>query len=306
MLEATDGMYCALSCHPSSSLKISTRFIPERRSPVRKLIEKLAKAEKNFVETRFLAPRIKGGQVRVKFEGLVNTYSPTPEDFEGWGVFQAEVQNKASLVKQADKVQVSKYLKQLNAVRLYLVRPLRGQSWLAYPVNGEEFRQRFGEKKAVAVHLVTLGRAFEPIIARFDGSNFWFDRIDRRFDPKLPTRLAKALKAFVAPEALKITGLTPELREAYGMVFQKSEGMRVRCSEARLRRALEQGGGQLESFVDRGDYWNTQWITSEGERHHSAIQKKDLTVLSAGICLDGEDTKFDLQSLVGVVEQRYE
>ena len=272
---------------------------------MRKLIEKLAQAEQNFVQTRFLAPRIKGGQVRVKFEGLIKTYQPTPQDFEGWGIFQADAHNTARLVEQASPVQVSKYLEQLNTVRLYLVRPLRGQSWAAYPVNAGDFQQRFGVVKPVVVHLVTLGRAFEPVIARFDGCNFWFDRVDRRSDPKIPSRLAQALKAFVAPDALRINGLTPELRAVYRLIFEKSEGMRVRCSEDRLRRALELGGGRLESFVDHGDYWNTQWVTSQGERHHSAIQKRDLTVLSAGICLDGEDTKFDLQSLVGVVEQRF-
>ena len=38
----------------------------------------------------------------------------------------------------------------------------------------------------------------------------------------------------------------------------------------------------------------------------SAISKRDLTVISAGICLSGEDDKFDLQSLVGVVEKAWD
>jgi hypothetical protein len=117
--------------------------------------------------------------------------------------------------------------------------------------------------------------------------------------------MAKALKAFLSPKALRFSGLTPELREAYSLILNQVGELRVRCDETRLRRALEMGGGSLESFVDRGDYWTTQWTTSDGETYTSAIQKDNLSVMSAGICLDGEDAKFDLQSLVGVVEQAY-
>lgn len=269
---------------------------------MRKLIEKLAKAEKKIVNTQFLAPRVRGSKVRVKLQGLVNTYEPTPTDFEGWGVFKTQADFTAKLEHQAPKRQVAQYLELLNLVRVILVRPLRHQTWLAYPVNAQVFRQKFGPVKPITVHLVTLGRAFEQAIVRFDGAAYWFDRIDRRGNPRIPAFMAKALKDFVSPEELKFPSLTPELREAYKLVFKPAAQLRVRCSEDRLRRALEMGGGQLEGFVDRGDYWNTSWKTSDGAYHTSAIQKSDLTVLSAGICLDGEDQKFDLQSLVGVVE----
>ena len=40
--------------------------------------------------------------------------------------------------------------------------------------------------------------------------------------------------------------------------------------------------------------------------HTSLIRKNDLTVVSAGICLDDQDEDFDLMALVGVMEQRPE
>jgi hypothetical protein len=298
-------MFFSTPRRPKALRKTIDLTLFERRGLImRRLIEKLAKAERNFIDTRFLAPRIRGGSVVVKFEGLVKTYQPLPQDFEGWGVFRAKADNTAKLEHQAGGVQVAKYLQGLSRCRLYLVRPIRGQTWLAYPVNAETFRTRYGEPRPVMVHLVTLGRAFEQTFCRWDGANFWFDRVDRRGDPKIPRSMAQALKNYVSPEALKFSGLTPELREAYRLVFKQDERMRVHCSEGRLKQALELGGGRLESFVDHGDYWNTQWLTSQGERHTSAIRKTDLTVISAGICLDGEDAKFDLQSIVGVVEQR--
>ena len=61
----------------------------------------------------------------------------------------------------------------------------------------------------------------------------------------------------------------------------------------------------LREFHDRGDFWLVEWTTRDGERHTSAIAKKELTVVSAGICLSGRDRDFDLQSLVGVVERQW-
>jgi hypothetical protein len=280
--------------------------ILERRGTLmRKLIEKLANAEQNLIKTQFLAPQVRGGQVRVKLNGMVCTMSPEPQGFEGWGVFQAEADFRAVLLREATKRQTAEYLSRFPTVRLILVRPLKGGSWLCYPANRGEFRQKYGEVKPVTVRLVSLGQAFCHVVCRWDGQTFWFDKIDRGADPKVPGAMAKALKAFLPSDQLRFSGLTPELRAVYDLIFGQFGELRVRCDESRLRRALEMGGGSLEGFVDRGDYWTTQWKTSDGERYTSAIQKDNLTVMSAGICLDGEDAKFDLQSLVGVVERAY-
>ncbi len=60
----------------------------------------------------------------------------------------------------------------------------------------------------------------------------------------------------------------------------------------------------LARFSDKGDFWTVEWRTGDGEEHTSAISKMYLTVMNAGICLDDLDEDFDLQSLLGVVEQR--
>ena len=75
--------------------------------------------------------------------------------------------------------------------------------------------------------------------------------------------------------------------------------------ERRLHEALQVGGGDLQGFTDRGDYWIVEWTTRGGSRHSSAISKDALTVISSGICLSGYDRDFDLQSLVGVIDGWY-
>jgi hypothetical protein len=277
---------------------------------IHRLINQLAAAEEAFRGTTFLAPCLPGGRVRARVAGLVCTFVSQPRDFEGWGIFQPLSGDVAELVEEASLPQVAEYLRLLAPLRLRLAQGLRGQTWLAYPVNESDARQRWGAARPAPVHLVTDGAAFEPIVARWDGRAWWFEEVDRRADPRVAEWLREALRKVTPPEQLRFKGLTPEMRTVYDLAAQQAEGFQVlmqqRRDEARLDGALRMGGGELQEFRDRGNHWLIEWVTRDGERHTSAIAKGDLTVVSAGICLSGEDRKFDLQSLVGVVERQWE
>ena len=140
---------------------------------------------------------------------------------------------------------------------------------------------------------------------RWDGGNWWFEEIDRRADPLLAEQLRKALVKLTPLKQLAWPGLTPETRATYGLareqVKESREKIQHNRDEARLRNALRVGGGALSQFRDRGEHWLVEWRARDGARHHSAISKKDFTVISSGICLSGRDNDFDLQSLVGVM-----
>ena len=43
--------------------------------------------------------------------------------------------------------------------------------------------------------------------------------------------------------------------------------------------------------------------TVNGQQHRSTVERTSLSVQTAGICLDGFDANFDLQSLVGVIQE---
>jgi hypothetical protein len=272
---------------------------------IRKILNQLANQETQLLDTQFLAPCVRRGRVRTKASGMIYTFKPKPRNFEGWGIFQPINEKIAQVVDEPNLPQIAEYLQLLVPIRLQLAYVLQGQTWLAYPVNESDAHQRTGFAKPVPVHLVTDASQFEPIVARWDGHSWWFEEIDRRADPLASEELRAALKNMTLPQEIRFKGMTPEMRTVYELATQNLKDFDPKIlDERRLQRALKMGGGELQEFRDRDDYWLVEWTTITGERHSSAIAKNDLTVVSAGICLSGEDRNFDLQSLVGVVEDR--
>ncbi|MGB6166637.1 MAG: hypothetical protein WBF52_03540, partial [Geitlerinemataceae cyanobacterium] len=233
---------------------------------IRKLLEQLAQEEQQLRSTQFLAPCVNGGRVRTRISGMVCTFAPKPRNFEGWGIFQVQTDTTARLLEEADSFQIAEYLQHFPQFRLRLAYRLRGQTWLGYPVSEADVRQRLNwvknEVKPIPVHLVTEGGAFETIVARFDGQAWWFDQIDRRGDPEVVDRLKLQLKQLTAIEDLRFSGITPEMRTVYDLVSQQTQGFsQFHRDERRLKKALKVGGGELQEFQDRGEYWRVEWIT---------------------------------------------
>jgi hypothetical protein len=273
---------------------------------INNLLHSLAQQELQLQASMFLSPCLKGGRIRTKIAGMIYQFRSTPRDFEGWGIFQPIDAKKAILQETADLWQIDEYLKHFATLRVRLVYQLKNQTWIAYPINEADMRQRFGAVRPVVVHLVSEGAVFDVILVRSLGAAFFFETVDRKADPIHAEALQQGIQALTPVEILKFAGLTPEMRTAYEMVTKRIAYFNISSDEVRLRDALKTGGGLLDRFYDRGDFWTVEWRTGDGEAHTSSISKQDLTVMTAGICLDDFDTDFDLQSLVGVVEQRYD
>lgn len=274
----------------------------------RALIDRLAAQEARLRQTTFLAPCVLDGKVRTRVKSLVYTFTPEPASFSGWGLFRPMDVARATLVEAASFRQIEAYLWLFPAFRLRLAFPLRQQTWLAFPANTSDAQQRTGDASPVPVHLVERSAAFEQIVARWDGNAWWFEAEDRRAAPRLAAYLRTAFKQETMPDALRHKGLTPEMRTAYALAWQRTAAGRRRRRQVReanrLNDALRFAGGQLQDFHDREGFWLVEWTTPDGEQHRSAIRKNDLTVLSAGICLSDQDQAFDLQSLVSVITDR--
>ncbi|HZU38661.1 MAG TPA: hypothetical protein VFA18_22230 [Gemmataceae bacterium] len=278
-------------------------FVMAKSKNISDALNRLAAAEERFLVSEFLAPVVRGGQVQVRIAGVICTLRLQPVDFEGWGVFRPASHTEAVLVRQAKLAERQRYLELFPLVRLILADK-RDAQWLAVPAHRADTRFRI--EGFIPVPFVEDAQTFEVIEARFDGTHFWYAGPDSRWDPAMASYLRRELEKLTPPENLHRAGLTAEERTAYALNYwpryeASEEGRRSR-EERRLRSALQHAGAELKEYVERQDVYTITYEV-DGQRHVSAISKNDLAVQVAGICLSGEDDKFDLQSLVGVIRE---
>jgi hypothetical protein len=274
-----------------------------RSRNVNDILNRLADAEERFLQSDFLAPMLRGGQVQVRIAGVVCRLKVEPADFEGWGVFRPASHSSARLVRPARLAERQRYLELFPLLRVILCRR-EGEQWLAVPAHQAD--SRFRIQGTVPVRLVEEAQLFEVIETRFDGAQCWFHCPDMRRDPGAAAYLRQALNDMTPPEQLSRPGLTAEERTAYLLNYlprleAEMQAQRDRAEE-RLREALEHAGAEFRGYLEHGDSYRVEYELA-GQRHVSVVARDDLSVQVAGVCLSGEDAHFDLQSLVGVLRE---
>jgi hypothetical protein len=141
---------------------------------INNLLYSLAQQELQLQTRQFLAPYVKGSHIRTRIQGMVYTFVPQPIDLEDWGIFQPIDTKTAMLVSAAEIWQIDEYLRSLPLIRSRLAYRLQNQTWLAYPINEADMRQRFGVVRPIVVHLVTDAAVFDVVMVRSLGSAFYF------------------------------------------------------------------------------------------------------------------------------------
>ena len=287
---------------------------------IRGLLDNMIAAESSGFDQEILAPLLSGGRIRARVAGLVTTWRPEQEDFEGWGVFQPISETHARLVREADYSQVVDYLKLLPRFRLRLAFQLDGPHWIARPRNDSDIFQRLGRTGSFHVHLVQHAARFDAVEAAWDGASMWYVGPDFTDDPMRADDMRKAFLQQTDLHGIRVPGMTPEDHRVVNMAdvratvtnqwmvnYERSfrkPNQRNQTYEQRVQAALATGDGQLIGVIERRHDLLVHWSTGSGEEHRSVVDKRDMTVISSGICLAGRDRHFDLQSLVGVVEDR--
>jgi hypothetical protein len=264
---------------------------------VRDLIDRFAAVEERFRAGEFLAPAVRGGSVFVRVAGVVCRFAAPPA-FRGWGVFRP-VGKRAVLSRRASLAERQRYLDLFPRRPMIAVQAV-DRDWLAWPAHQAD--SRFGPPALTQVLLAEEIQPFDHVIARFDGSQAWFDRTDDRGDPMAAAYLRDALADMRTPALVDRPRLTAEDRAAYRLAFEAKKAALRDRTEDRLREALGHAGAEYRDHVVRDDGYRIEF-TVDGQKHVSIVNRTDLSVHLAGICLAGEDRKFDLSSLVGVLRQ---
>jgi hypothetical protein len=271
--------------------------------PIKDILNKLAAIEEQALGAEFLSPMVRGGVVRLRIAGVICRFKVQPHDFEGWGVFRPTSPNTAELVRPAGLAERRRYLDLLPRLRV-IICGREGESWLAMPAHRGDSRLRIDGM--LPVRLVEEAQLFDFLNGRFDGMQCWYDGPDARSDPAAAAYLRESLGRMVVPRRLSRTGLTGEEREAYllnyaPLAVAARELGRDRVEE-RLRAAVSHAGAEFRGYHEHGDVYRVTYEV-DGQRHVSAVARRDLSVQAAGICLSGQDQRFDLQSLVGVIRE---
>lgn len=297
------------------------------------LLNRLAASENEFLQREFLAPCLREGIVHVRIAGVVCKIRIQPRDFQGWGVFRPSSHNDATFVRQPTLAERRSYLALFPQVRMIVCRR-QGNTWFGSPANFGDTRIQIDG--IVPLQFATEVQLFDCVRMRYDGTTFWFDEIDLRHDPGHAAYLRTALAQPMIPDELKRPGLTAEERAAYELNYweltqppaephteddsdhnatrnaphrrRSDRPLPGRESEEadpvrrRLRENLSHAGAQLVDYLERADGFRVRY-TVGGQQYTSSVAKHDLTVQVAGICLSGQDQKFDLASLVGVLRE---
>jgi hypothetical protein len=285
---------------------------PSDKPDVSKLLERLAAAENEFLHQEFLAPALRGGIVRVRIGGVLCRIRIQPTDFAGWGVFRPASHTDANLVRPASLAERRRYLELFPLFRLLVCRRA-GNVWFGSAASFGDARIQF--EGMAPLELAEEVQLFDCVRARYDGSHFWFDELDSRHDPGTASYLRAALAEQTPPDELHRPGLTAEERAAYELNYwqlvEPAQRLRRQREEEpqesdlvrrRLRESLSHAGAQLVDYLERADSFRVHY-TIGGRQYTSSVDKQDLTVQVAGICLSGEDQKFDLSSLIGVLRE---
>jgi hypothetical protein len=262
---------------------------------VLEIIDRMARDEAMLRGQEFLAPLTRGARARLRVRGLVYELAVAGAA-PGWWRCVAQDARQAQVLGEALPWQRGEYLALWPSLRLVLLEALKGGDWLALPYNPSDALQRFGLAGPLVARLVEGGQPFERVVGRVEGQAIWYDAPDRRADPAQ----AEALRAALAEgHALPgVAGLGAGEQAAYALLAAHTAEHAV---ETRLRAALTLGGARLIGYELAGDQLRVTWERA-GQRSVTLIAP-DMTVVSAGVCLSGEERRFDLASIVGVVRE---
>ena len=270
------------------------------RGDVRKLIDALARDEAALHGQEFLAPLLRDGRARLRLHGLIHELAVAGAQ-PGWWICRVLDARHAEVVSEALPWQWGDYLQLWPALRLVLLEPLKDGAWTALPYNPADAAQRFGTAGPLVVQLVEGGQPFERVIGRVEGGTIWYDDVDRRADLETAELLRTALAA--DQDEPGVRGLGAGERAAYALFAARRAEARAATEtariERRLRHALEVGGARLLGYEPTDGGLRVTW-EREGRRNVTLVGA-DLGVVSAGVCLSGEDARFDLSSIVGVI-----
>lgn len=279
-----------------------------RINNVNELFDKIAAQEKAFRSREFIAPYTPAlKEAVVSMSGMLYKFKIANCSGSGIGRFQPQDAFSAKWVDDAPYESQRKYFDALP--RLYLILCFQTEEgWVAYPFKKETALKKFGITGEAVILNVSDCQRFDVVVARFDGLNFWYDEIFAGSDPIKADEMRHLFEQRISSKQKsvdlnQIKKLTEEDKEAFSLASFSWDLFVKSSTESTIQELLENGGAVLGSYIFRGKNIEIRWQSPSGENYVSIVNKDTLDVVSAGICLAGEDEKFHLKDLPFIMEQ---
>ncbi|GHO85956.1 hypothetical protein [Dictyobacter formicarum] len=307
----------------------------------RALIARLSQQSQSLLGRELIAPLLPGGRIRTRLNGLVYEFRarerfPGWGRFRPISEREAQFIEEALPWERGAYLELFPALRMLllwpDSGGLF------PGTWWALPYNEGDARQRFGlPMEPMPVFLcdpMAGAERFERVIVRVDGGTRWFEGPDLRADPRHAEWLREAatMESEALPEnllpglaaserlslllwrihQLELAGNTPAKGLHPPQYRQEQRNWlagqaRQRVLEEQLRHALSKADATLHSYseVNASDgsvrHLVVEWSEHGQQRRYRSLVDSQLTVVSSGICLSGQDHDFDLTSLVNVM-----
>lgn len=274
----------------------------------RELRDKLAAKETALRHKEFLAPFDETSRkANVKVDGVIYPFRIVGQTGSGFGIFKPVDGSCARFVREAPFEMVRSFLGILPKLHFILAYET-DRGWIAQPMNRESASKSLGLESEALVKNVTDCERFDVVVARFDGSNFWFDEVFMGGDLSKAAAMRECFRKDRTPRQMKldlakIKGMSPEDLKAFDLAVVSWAEFRKLSTEAALRKVLGDSGGKLGSYVIRGANIEVRWTTESGRSYTSVVKKDSFDVVSAGICLSGGDKQFHLKDLPYIMKQ---
>lgn len=262
---------------------------------VDKLLSKLSAESSNLAEV--IAPVLnKEGKVRVVIGSHPYTFS-VKVNTPGWYIIKPRSSVQAEAVREAQPFEIKQCYQVAPRFRAISVRRLASNSWLVFPFNMSDARSRGFEVKPQPCHLVDRNLTpFMPIVSRL-----WFNVL--LFDSSRVSAPREYLNSLERgePEPPKVRGRGPEFEIVYSMLSEEIKEAQKKTVQGRIRSAVEYLGGEFIGFTEQGEGYTVHW--TDGEHTYSSRIDANMRLVSAGICLEGQEYEQTMASTVAVMRR---
>lgn len=264
------------------------------------LLRKMVAKERDFRQREFLAPYNDHSKVAVvKMDGMNYKFHISGHSSMGIGIFAPTDATHAIYKEDASWELSQNYMKVLPSVHMILVYEV-DNGWVAYPMHSDTARIKLGLLGEVVVGNVSDAERFDVITTRFDGVNFWHQDVFVGADLTKSHEMREAFNvewtvSQMRKKLKEVKNVTPEDVIAFDIAIDSWLHFRKASTEEQLQEILKPGGGKLQGYIVRGKYLEVKWTSKSGRLYTSHVEKESFDGVSAGFCVDGEDTKFHLK-----------